>query len=506
MDGKDTNLNGPLKDLAYTLSKAGMLIAGDISDGMLQGLDPSAIAYELIEGNKSSEVLHIVTLDELQQVIKTITERKQPIKIEVSRSAEYKPLAEDIDAIYKITNKAVEHTNGTVGDFVSYFRDRLQKMRNIISQHSSNGAALQSLGMLKDYAHGRDVFIIGIVTRKAITKSNNLLMEIEDEEDSARIIFMNGTSKQSQELYANAGSIVNDEVLAIKGKISGPFIIANEIVWPDIPIKMQKKVEDEISIAFISDMHVGSKLFMDKSFSKMIRWLNGDTDSSQKSLAGSIKYIIVGGDVADGIGVYPNQDRDLAVPDMYTQYKMMFDFMDAIPEYIHVFIMPGNHDSVQRAEPQPPFPQELIGDFKKDNVHIVSNPSYINVHGLDILAYHGTSLDSIISAVPNNSYAKPEQAMIEILKRRHLSPIYGGNIIVPSKNDNLVIDTVPDILNMGHIHKNGLAKYHGVTIINSGTWQARTDFQVRQGHIPTPCIMPVFQAKDYSVKSIDFTQ
>ncbi len=92
----------------------------------------------------------------------------------------------------------------------------------------------------------------------------------------------------------------------------------------------------------------------------------------------------------------------------------------------------------------------------------------------------------MISAIPDTSYANPEKAMIEILRRRHLSPIYGGNVIVPSKEDNLVIDKIPDILHMGHIHKNGIANYHGVEIVNSGTWQARTDFQIRQGHIPTP--------------------
>ena len=122
-----------------------------------------------------------------------------------------------------------------------------------------------------------------------------------------------------------------------------------------------------------------------------------------------------------------------------------------------------------------------------------------------MLTYHGTSLDSIIATIPNMSYAKPEQAMIEILKRRHLSPIYGGNTIVPSRMDTLVIDKVPDILHMGHIHKNGLANYHGIHIVNSGTWQDRTDYQIKQGHIPTPAQMPVFDAKVNNFKIIDFS-
>ena len=182
-------------------------------------------------------------------------------------------------------------------------------------------------------------------------------------------------------------------------------------------------------------MHVGSRFFMEKNFSNFIKWTNGNYDE-RKDIVGKLKYIVVGGDVVDGIGVYPNQDRELTVPDIYAQYKIFFNYISMIPDYIQVFIIPGNHDAVQRAEPQPQLTQELIGDFRSDNVHILPNPSFVTLHGLDVLVYHGTSLDSIIRTIPGMSYANPEKPMIEILKRRHLSPIWGGNIIVPSKNDN----------------------------------------------------------------------
>jgi DNA polymerase II small subunit len=94
--------------------------------------------------------------------------------------------------------------------------------------------------------------------------------------------------------------------------------------------------------------------------------------------------------------------------------------------------------------------------------------------------------------------------MKEILRRRHLSPIYGGNIVVPSKDDSLVIDEVPDILHMGHIHKNGYDDYHGTMLINSGTWQGRTGYQVKQGHVPSPCLLPIYETKSMKTSVIDF--
>jgi DNA polymerase II small subunit len=169
-----------------------------------------------------------------------------------------------------------------------------------------------------------------------------------------------------------------------------------------------------------------------------------------------------------------------------------------------VFLLTGNHDAVQRAEPQPVLPAEFYKDFRLSNIHLVSNPGYVMLNGLHVLGYHGTSLDSVIQGIPGCSYSKPEGAMLEVLKRRHLSPIYGDNPIVPSKKDSMIIDRVPDILHMGHLHKNGYSEYHGTLIINSGTWQARTDFQMRMGHLPTPAMLPVHEAKQGIMSVVDF--
>ncbi|MBS3067472.1 hypothetical protein J4450_02115 [Candidatus Micrarchaeota archaeon] len=94
--------------------------------------------------------------------------------------------------------------------------------------------------------------------------------------------------------------------------------------------------------------------------------------------------------------------------------------------------------------------------------------------------------------------------MVEYLKRRHLSPIYGGNLIIPEKVDYFVIEDEPDVLHCGHVHKNGYALYRGTLVINSGTFQDRTEYQIKQGHVPTPAIVPVYEAKYGRLKSIDF--
>ncbi len=499
MAGKDV-----LKELSTTLSQARILLAADVDAKLVEGVDVNALVTRLVELHKNDMEISIVNRAQVVFIIDDIEREKAPTTVEVIPEAEFKPTAADVDALYQITNKERETADGSTADFINYFRNRVDRIKRIIEERRIKVSLSPSIETVKSYTSGREVTVVGIVTTKTITKKGNLMVVIEDETAELRAIFVNGVANLSKDLFEEGKRLINDEVVAIRGKMSNQFLIANEIIWPDIPIKEHKEISDDIAIAFISDIHVGSRQFMEKNFSKMLRWLNGDTRSKSDGLAGKIKYIVMAGDVADGVGIYPDQEFELAIPDIYLQYKLLFGFIAQIPDYIHVFVMPGNHDAVGRAEPQPPLGEDLLKDFKADNVHIISNPSSLNLHGLDVLAYHGTSLDSIIRAIPDASYASPEKAMIELLKRRHLSPIYGGNVIIPSKDDQLVIDKVPDILHMGHIHKNGLAEYHGVKIVNSGTWQNTTALQLRSGHVPSPCILPVYEPKQNSFTSISF--
>jgi DNA polymerase II small subunit len=491
-------------ELVKKLSKMGFLVSADVKDEDLSGFETDVIASRIKEGRTFDSSLNVVDGAEILGIVEEIKLEKAPKPIEIIPKGEFRAYASEVDAQYSITNKETEYSNGTVDGFVSYFRNRLERLRRLILQYRNTlNGMVANLESIKSYSSGREITVLGIIASKITTKNGNIMVVLEDETADAKVIFMNGSSQQAKALFEKARHLVNDEVIAVTGKISGPFVIAAELVWPDVPIRERKKVEEDIAIAFISDMHIGSKLFMERNFSNLVRWMNGDY-ALREDLASKVKYLVVGGDVVDGIGVYPNQDRDLAILDIYAQYKIFFNFMRMIPDYIQVFVIPGNHDAVQRAEPQPQLTSELVGDFKADNVHIIPNPSFLSLHGVDILAYHGTSLDSVISAIPGTSYAKPEKAMAEILKRRHLSPIYGGNIIVPSKNDNMVIDRIPDILHMGHVHKNCVANYHGVEIINSGTWQSTTDYQLSLGHVPTPCIVPVYEAKSGKFTTINF--
>lgn len=459
-------------------------------------------AYEFLETAKISETAlqkilssdtFFVTKEALQNAISS--EEKIPSQAVVYRAADFRPSAKEHEANYKVIDKAdvsgKSSCTGKLEDFVGHFRNRFERISAILKARVSSNPTVTS-NRLKS-TDGTKVRLIAMVTQKRTTKGN-ILLDVEDEDGSAKVVL-----PKESEAFKIAGRVMLDDIIALDGKNIQELFICDAITWPEVPVARDlKKCENDIAIAYLSDIHVGSKKFLEKDFTRFISWLHGA--EGREDLAGKVKYIVVCGDVVDGIGIYPEQEKELAVKDIYKQYEMFDKAIEEIPDYITVFVAPGNHDAVRRAEPQP-----LISyDLMKSDVVRIGSPSKIEIEGLKHLVYHGTSLDSIIAGIGGLSYSKPEDAMLELIKRRHLSPLYGDNLIVPEEKDYLVIDEEPDVVHMGHVHKNGWMIYRGTMLINSGTFQAQTDFQVRNGHVPSPSIVPVLEAKTGKLSNISF--
>ncbi len=425
-------------------------------------------------------------------------ERKS-IEVTVARPPSYRPLAKEYAPRIQIQN----HTDvsgqsrcvGSVEDFVAYFRDRFEREGAILKTHQTNLPVLRT-GQLSQHS-GEEVRIIAMVTEKRMTHNGNLYIELEDEEGAAKAIF----SPRERGFAQKAGAIIRDDVVALDVRVGPNFLSVKDVTWPDIPLlRPQKTAEADLAVAYLSDTHIGSKLFLEKSFRRFIRWLWGE--EGREELAGRVKYVIIAGDICDGIGVYPAQEKELSIKDIYEQYAAFDKLMEAMPDWVEVIISPGNHDAVRRGEPQPIIPMEMV----KSDVKKIGSPAMVDLEGFRHLVYHGTSLDSVIANVPGLSYVRPEGAMMEVLRRRHLSPVYGENPIVPERRDYMVIEEEPDVVHMGHLHKNAAMKYRGTLLLNSGTFQERTDFQVRMGHVPTPGIVPILELKDQRLSQLKFTE
>ncbi len=424
---------------------------------------------------------------------------KEEPKITVDRTPDFVPLAKEYSTNIKINHSldvtGKSRTKGEVDNFVAHFRNRYERLAKMLRR--SNSVPTIELADAKKHLNEKARVIV-FISDKRETKKGNLLFEVEDLSGTFKLVV--SQSKYNEKVLDKARFILMDDIIAVTGKILEPYIIVEDIEWPDLPVVREKKYsENDVATAYLSDIHFGSKHFMGHCLQSFSDWLHGKGEA--KELAGKVKYICIAGDVVDGIGVYPNQEKELTVKDIYQQYKMFEDFLEGLPDYMEVIVGPGNHDAVRRGEPQPAIGKDLVST---DWITRVGNPSSYSVEGIKHLMYHGTSMDSMIANIPKASYNHPEKVMMEYLRRRHLSPIYGGNLIIPENVDYMVIEDTPDIFHSGHVHKNGYMQYRGTLIINSGTFQDRTDFQIKQGHIPTPALVPVLEMKNMRLHTLDF--
>ncbi|MDF0591090.1 DNA-directed DNA polymerase II small subunit [Candidatus Methanocrinis natronophilus] len=369
---------------------------------------------------------------------------------------------------------------GEYQDFVRYFRDRYSKIRDILSGRV-NGRPIESL---KRGVAGREISVIGMVMDVRTSAKGNRVVELEDPTGTVTVIFSKGDPGTE-----DVATLVPDEVIGVTGTTDGKGrFFSKSFIRPDLQARAAI-ASGEGGALLLSDIHAGSTYFMEEAWDRFVGWISGEEDDPL-GIASKVRYAVIAGDLVDGIGVYPGHEGDLAIKDIWEQYERAAELLRDIPERVQIVLSPGNHDAVRQAEPQPALPEFLRGLFKS-NVTFVGNPAAFRLGGVEWLVYHGRSIDDLVLKIPGLSYGEPEKAMVEMLKRRHLSPIYGNRVsIAPEVEDHMVIDRQPAVLHSGHVHTVGMTRYKGVTAINSGTWQGQTDFQKKMNIQPTPAIVP----------------
>lgn len=468
---------------------------------------PPVLSLEYIRNQVAEEDLEI---DDPPMQIRISTDT---VEIEETEIDDESSSSWNIEII-KNPSEEVVGSQGVVEDFLTLFRDRFRRIKSIYmgridTQGAISPAAAKLLkrdarrfkAMDREGKRGRkppSQRVLGIVREKSVSKSGNVIVEIEDEGGSlSAIVPGRREGLKGQQLAEKANSILHDEVLCLSGFIDEEGrMIADDVIFPDIPTTRQTgRARRDVYAAFVSDLHCGSYEFLEDEFDSFIDWLCGrDVDGNDRAMVEQIRYLFIAGDLVDGIGVYPEQFADLAIPSLYDQYSKLADKLRKLPDRIKIICIPGNHDASRQALPKPPINREFAKALYDlgDRILMVGDPTHIRVEGVDILLTHGDSLDDMVTNIPGASYKDPALPMKALLQKRHLAPIYGGKTeLAPLSRDWLVIDSPPDIVHFGHAHHNAKDAYRGVMIINSGTFQAQTEFMRKQGVVPTPGIVTI---------------
>ena len=348
---------------------------------------------------------------------------------------------------------------GEYSDFVDYFRDRFDRLsktlRSRIQPRSIESAA----------SAGKEVALVGMINDVRTTSSDrdNRLVEIEDPTGDIRLLF-------SEDIVDTAETLVVDEVVGVEGRLSddGGMVFVNEVHFPDVSPRREPSVASrDVKAVLVSDVHVGSDTFVGDRWDLFADWLRDRPD---------VEYVLVGGDLVEGVGIYPGQEDELTTVDIHEQYRECAERFAQLPDDVEIITITGNHDSVRLAEPQPALDERFREPFG-DNVSFHGNPCTVTVEGVDFLMYHGMSLNPFAEALPGVEIESPETAMVEMLRKRHLAPMYGDVRLAPETRDYLVIDDIPDVLHTGHTHTVGAEKYRNVLTVNTGAWQSQTPYQ-----------------------------
>lgn len=452
--------------------------------------DVEPILKSVIEKKESAKADRVILKADLDQFVPA---DENETRVAVSSE----DLAADVIVISDPTETIapVEAQDG----FKRLFQDRYSHLLEIARQRpdSKNISSIEAGREVRE----RSYKIAGLLSSRNSRKGGGVEIVLDDPTGSARLYC--GDEVAESALALPLDSLVVAEVGLGRG---GGQLYTRDLLLPDIPTKKVVGSSRRVYAVMLSDLHIGSKFFLADDFARFLAWLNGrlgDLDIVER-----IRYVIVAGDIVDGIGVYPGQEYQLSERNLKRQYAVARDFLRQVPKHMKLLLVPGNHDPVRQALPQPAVSADVAGPlYDLPNAVHLGGPANVKLDGVNFLIYHGRSLDDVIATVPDLTYDRPVEAMEVLLKARHLAPTYGKRTALsPELRDMLVIDPVPDVFHAGHVHTLDVGTYRGTLVVNSGTFQSQTPFQANMGLDPISSIVPILDLRTLEVIKRNFTK
>ena len=113
---------------------------------------------------------------------------------------------------------------------------------------------------------------------------------IEDKSGDMNCLLMNrkGDDRVIEHAQVIESGLMPDDVVGVSGTFSqnGDMFYVDDLHFPMQNRHDKKFAEQGVSVAFLSDIHVGSKTFLEAQWHKMVQWFNTDP------LARTIKYLV----------------------------------------------------------------------------------------------------------------------------------------------------------------------------------------------------------------------
>jgi len=282
------------KELLDEIRERGLLLEKEIYD-LLGNFDSSNLAIDFLRNLEKFSGQKILTKSVLSRNISSIravmkdlpggdkkmvenTFVKLGISLEIHK--ESKIIGEKQEAKEEIGFEIVSPDVSVgkkieVADFTGNFRARYHELQGILM----NRPELKNLVSInKISSDRRNLSIIGIITEKRITKNKNLMIKFEDL--TGEII---GIVKCDREdVFNKAEELQLDDFVGVVASGNSEMLFVYDLFHPDSFVHEKIKFEKDISLAFVSDIHCGSKGHLRKEFEGFLNWLNSEDDDAKK--------------------------------------------------------------------------------------------------------------------------------------------------------------------------------------------------------------------------------
>ncbi len=376
----------------------------------------------------------------------------------------------------------LEHDNTRINDpaiFQDLLRSRYENLRRRVVRSIGTSQIYTASSLFTDIALKKDiktVYVAGLVYSKRVME-DRVTIELEDLSGMVTATVYKNTRPQ---VYNTVVRLPLDTVVGLKLRVGNEGRLVIEDVYLPKTKSLGQTGGADTYVALISDIHVGSKKFNEELFLEFIDILRGETDNTLlREIVRKTKALLIAGDLVDGVGVYPNQEKELEIDDLWQQYEYAYSLISKIPRRIKVIIIPGNHDASRNALPQPPIFKKFAGKLYEDTrVYMLPNPVNIGLQGVNTYIYHGDYIQDLLTSTPTVDLDDVASATRIMINTGHVASNLSLNTkVFPTPNDSLILPTSIDLLHFGHTHKFRIMKINGVLTINSGTFQEQTTFQ-----------------------------
>ncbi|RLC75914.1 MAG: hypothetical protein DRJ03_29515, partial [Chloroflexi bacterium] len=224
--------------------------------------------------------------------------KREKLVLDIEDFATFETQVDRVKILLNITSLP---TQLEVRDFARFYRDRYEKLRDIIVKRiEGDYISIDKLG-------GEEKLLV-VMVREIREQNDKVLLEVEDLTGKCSVLVDKETAKE----------VERDDVIAIRCRKFGDLAYATVIMYPDVPIRKPKTGRGKLLI--VSDLHLDEAPI--EQARKLVSWfINSD-----------VKFLLIAGDIGD--------------------LKALESLLSDVPREKTVFFIPGEIDD--KRYPAPP--------------------------------------------------------------------------------------------------------------------------------------------------------